>query len=525
MWDNCQLLHHTRSFDTKYKKTPTTKQTSEPSPSPFAAHNNGTIMVRNPFRDTTAAIIPIPITASLSTSSSSTARSGGIPIRCFLVAWTPLLLLSLYLLSSILNDTSYPVYPLPTSLESSSSSIAIRSPNVRVVEGGETTASRTESHTQNNENAAHKTKAQSQSTTKPTTIVLSKDATKTNNHAPWDPAKSAVLGLAAGYGLQSYQDFVGSLRSTGYPGHILLGLATNAPSDVLDYLRQQNVTIHFVEMADSCTYNGTMGFEGKPMDTKDWHCPKAYPDYKITWARFPLYKDWLMDCPTCTDGVMLTDVRDAYFQRDPFAMAVELQMQYPLMVFEEHPDMRNTHWLTDFPITLCKKYKVGETQVLCSGSTMGSREGILDYIDAMVEEFDEWKVQEKCRIDMPGDDQSIHNYLYYTNRFKNATSIPHRTGPIHVVGYEASRIWEKAEAEGKEHGVTVWNVDSFYAKEEDKWQGWLPEEYGLIDQETGLIVNMDGVASAQVHQVDRFGSLNRKWMSKMKEEVWPYNKA
>ena len=56
---------------------------------------------------------------------------------------------------------------------------------------------------------------------------------------------------------------------------------------------------------------------GKILDTQvsqEWHCPKAYPDYKLTWARFPLYRDWLAACPTCTDGVMLTDVRDAFFQ-------------------------------------------------------------------------------------------------------------------------------------------------------------------------------------------------------------------
>lgn len=114
---------------------------------------------------------------------------------------------------------------------------------------------------------------------------------------------------------------------------------------------------------------------------------------------------FLEACPSCTDGVMLTDVRDAVFQAgeylaliwrnndkntshilflDPFAAAVDLKQQAPLMVFEEHPHMKNTHWLTDFPIRSCRKHIVGETQVLCSGSTMGSREGILDYIDVMV---------------------------------------------------------------------------------------------------------------------------------------------
>mmetsp|Transcript_14540 Transcript_14540/g.29543 ORF Transcript_14540/g.29543 Transcript_14540/m.29543 type:complete len:457 (-) Transcript_14540:72-1442(-) len=338
----------------------------------------------------------------------------------------------------------------------------------------------------------------------------------------WNPSQCAVLGLAYGYGLWTFRDFVGSLRATGYNGYIILGISPNPGEDVLDYLEHQNVTVKYVEMANRCTYNGTIGYDGRVINTKDWNCAKKYPDYKITWGRFKLYEDWLKEEVGVTDGIMLTDVRDAYFQRDPFVAAVELDMQHPLMLFEEHPDMKNTHWLTDIPVSSCKKYKVGETQVLCSGSVMGSREGILGYIETMVEEFDLWKTQQNCRIDMPGDDQSIHNYLYYTNRFKNATTIPHRTGPIHVVGYQASLIWNEAEAEGKAKNITVWEVDSYYVRN-DKWQDWLPGEHGLIDPTTGLIVNLDGSPSPQVHQVDRFGSLNRQWLRKMNELGWPYN--
>ena len=137
-----------------------------------------------------------------------------------------------------------------------------------------------------------------------------------------------------------------------------------------------------------------------------WKCPKKYPDYKLSWARFLFYRDWLAQCHACTDGVMLTDVKDAVFQAgevfysnnihstdcflilffstDPFVAAVNLNQQAPLMFFEEHPYVKNTHWLTDTPVSSCKKYTVGETPVLCSGSTMGSREGIIDYINVMV---------------------------------------------------------------------------------------------------------------------------------------------
>ena len=134
----------------------------------------------------------------------------------------------------------------------------------------------------------------------------------------WESSKSAVLSLTAGLNLDTYKQFVGSLRATGYSGHIILGISNNAPSDVLSYLAEQNVTTHIIEPAEKCTYNGTIGDKGVPIDMHSgphpFRCPKAYPDYKITWARFPLYKDWLEDCPSCTDGIMLTDARDAYFQ-------------------------------------------------------------------------------------------------------------------------------------------------------------------------------------------------------------------
>jgi len=218
----------------------------------------------------------------------------------------------------------------------------------------------------------------------------------------------------------------------------------------------------------------------------------------------------------CTDGVILTDVSDAYFQRDPFQAVTKPQ---PLMLFEEiYPNLTNTHWLTDWPVKTCKNYTVGEMPMLCSGSTMGSIQGILDYIDVMIEEFEDWKEKAECRFPLVGDDQSIHNYLYYTNRFKNAVTIPHRTGPIHVVGWQAARIYDKVSEEAKKQGLPVSKPNIM-----GRWQEWLPKEHDLIDQQTGLILNKDASPSAQVYQIDRFGQLLYHWLDKMNEMDWSYN--
>jgi hypothetical protein len=137
---------------------------------------------------------------------------------------------------------------------------------------------------------------------------------------PWDSSKSAVLAMATNMHLGEYQAFVGSLRSTGYSGRIILGISPDASSEVVDYLEANMVTIRRYAKADRCTYDGYTSNEGKALDMNHppsrhpWQCPVEYPDYKMTHARFVLYRDWIAECPDCTDGIMLTDARDAYFQ-------------------------------------------------------------------------------------------------------------------------------------------------------------------------------------------------------------------
>ena len=112
---------------------------------------------------------------------------------------------------------------------------------------------------------------------------------QTTSKLHWESSKSAVLGFASGYPLEVYETFVGSLRATGFAGRIILAIAKEAPSDIVSYLSEQNVTIKYVERAEKCTYNGTIGEKGVQIDmqkSSEWHCPKDYPDYKITWRDF-----------------------------------------------------------------------------------------------------------------------------------------------------------------------------------------------------------------------------------------------
>ena len=354
----------------------------------------------------------------------------------------------------------------------------------------------------------------------------------------WKSSKSVVIGLAAGYGLGVYKSFVGSLRSTGYDGNIILGIAPNPSSDVVSYLEKQNVTTYQVEKGN-CTYKGYPQVNGRP--SEDQVCSVNYPDYKIQWSRFLMAKDWLLACQECTDGVMLTDVRDAFYQSDPFAYfdLPQVQIPKPIMVFEEiFPNLTVNHWLTEMPVSKCRKTKILRNHslpMICSGSTMGSREGILRYIDAMKKEFDYWKHHDNCRSDMVGDDQAIHDYLFYQDKFgygsdsNQVVAVKHRTGPIHVVGFQADKIFRRAiknlaESQyGEQRNMTIQNMKAERyripagAGSDDNsvssypWQDWLGKSPlagppgGFVDPTTGYILNNNGVPSPQLHQFDRFG--------------------
>jgi hypothetical protein len=125
---------------------------------------------------------------------------------------------------------------------------------------------------------------------------------------------------------------------------------------------------------------------------------------------------------------------------------------------------------------------------------MGSRDGMLRYLSAMTAELQAWQRDRgpECTKSLrPGSDQDVHNFLFYSGRLPNALAIPHRTGPVHTVGYEASILFNS-------HGRTNWTA-------QNKWPPAAVQTAGLVDGR-GRLVNLDGMPSAVVHQHDRFGT-------------------
>jgi hypothetical protein len=78
----------------------------------------------------------------------------------------------------------------------------------------------------------------------------------------------------------------------------------------------------------------------------------------------------------------------------------------------------------------------------------------------MYEEMKVWISEPKCRFDMNGDDQGIHNYLFYHNK-PFATAMANRAGSIvNTVGFEVPSL---STAQGRRSGQGLEGGDAMEA--------------------------------------------------------------
>ncbi|CAB9518860.1 expressed unknown protein [Seminavis robusta] len=330
---------------------------------------------------------------------------------------------------------------------------------------------------------------------------------------------ATVMGMAFNYGVSTFKSFVGSLRRTGYQGHIILAISDVPEPGVEDYLRQQNVVMKKLKIVDCQMDIDGLKEKEKQGEQLDSHqkevmtCAHPHNDLKIRWGRFALMKDWLEECTTCTGSVLVADVRDTYFQRDPFGP--EAPPVTGLQVFEEHRKQRTTHWLVQFPVEKCKKTKIFDEVMLCSGTTIGTRHAMLRYLGDMAAEMRVWmKNPDCCCNGLNGDDQSIHNWLFYSGGLPYAKAEPNRMGLVNTVGVQGSIIghWKRKKL-AKQNNIGDGSADGlpYTSKNEEEKGRWLGEEYDQTDEQ-GYFLDFNGERSFIVHQFDRYGRPVDRWL-------------
>lgn len=301
--------------------------------------------------------------------------------------------------------------------------------------------------------------------------------------------KNIILGAAVGYDYRKIEPFLTTLRNTNFEGDVCLLV-----SDTLSTLERQKMS---EKGALLITVKNYLRFVPKEMLNKRFSrrlksLHKAYPYFvdnfsfglyesvkvktyflslfhHIACSRYGYFYRFLLE-NNCYQNVLLTDVRDVVFQDNPFNCDFDLFLLCALENSEKSlgSDWGNAKWIRE-AFGEEEFNKISHCRISCSGTTLGSYEGIQKYLATMINSLS--AINHKI-AGYDGFDQGVHNYLIWNNFLPNVTLSENGKGPVLTM-----------------HGV--------------------PSEEINID-DSGVVRNNDGSIIPVLHQYDRHCSLNLK---------------
>jgi len=299
--------------------------------------------------------------------------------------------------------------------------------------------------------------------------------------------RNLVMGLTKGYQYEQVRPFVASLRNAGYTGDICL-FYSDLDESALRSLREYEVDLVPFTMGTvnllfkrvylfsllnhiyrsplnalypmhKLYYDLVNKFSSGPSKhLRKFHI--AAKTFNVYCVRFPLYYLYLARHQDKYAKVMLSDVRDVVFQRDPF----DFEFEDGLCFFMEDERQRikdcpyNSTWLrSGYGENALQE--LGEEIASCSGTTIGTTDAVMRYLELMVDHM------LRLKSHPAGMDQGVHNYLLYKNQIRNVKLFSNRLGPVFTMGK---------------------TVD-------------LPTQFNA----EGLVLNKDGTVAHVLHQYDR----------------------
>jgi hypothetical protein len=248
--------------------------------------------------------------------------------------------------------------------------------------------------------------------------------------------RDLLIGVSLGFAYEDVSGFIRSFRRFNQDAHLVLIMAcpNAATQEEFDRQARQN------------------NFELLR--------PKQIPGgfiQRTNWRYFA-YLDHLEN-HDCYRNVMLSDVRDVFFQDDPFRQPLQNHVVCAVENMLIRQNRMNALWL----------YKAYGQAVLatmlnhrvsCSGTTIGTYAGIRGYCSLMCEQIN-------TKINVETTDQAYHNFVYW-NKNSGFMSLDIEERFFNTVGSKNRSVFE-------------------------------------IDQHR---VRVDGVESVAVHQYDRHESLS-----------------
>jgi len=247
-----------------------------------------------------------------------------------------------------------------------------------------------------------------------------------------------IIGMATGpaYTFDKLIPFCKSVRLSGFQGDVLIGI-----SKLMSRSQEKSRNDMFNKLNITGVY-----LDGLKGDA-----------WGQSICRYHVYMEFVNHYVTEKEVALISDVRDVFFQDNPFTSIPFgannfLNKSVELLLFSEglndiskgNATLRNTRgnfrWLRNI-YGPQKSFDIGQKPVLCSGTTIGTKEGLLYYTRAIVLEgylclkrnprkFD----GKRGHVCSGGADQAFHNYLFWNHLLDKATFLHNAAGPVYTIG-------------------------------------------------------------------------------------------
>jgi hypothetical protein len=285
--------------------------------------------------------------------------------------------------------------------------------------------------------------------------------------------RNLILGLAEGLTWAQLRPFVESLNRTSFSGdvHLFVG---RTDDETMSALRAEGVILHPYRLLryerDGQIYHAyALPFRrfrssrltpfypsviralcrvqsNELMGRARLAAPISIPHV----ARYFRFYRFLADNANSTyENVMVSDVYDVFFQRDPFAF--EIGDDVHAFLEDHRQTIASERYHRDwFRIAYDEKTlrELGDKPISCSGVTIARRSGMLAYLRVMTEEL------LKLPRQTVGIDQGVHNYAIHRQLVPRVQLVPNGAGAVFTVSHVPPREIDAALDEGRDG----WNV-------------------------------------------------------------------
>ncbi len=252
---------------------------------------------------------------------------------------------------------------------------------------------------------------------------------------------NAILGLIKNYDWIDLEPFVLSLKNTGYTGKIVF-FYNNIDETTLKKLSDCGVEL--IEFIETFPYINGGNFKDTGILSKELVLEKNFFSF-----RYVIYYLFLRNSQEEYENIMLSDIRDVVFQKDPFDFDIDEKLCCFLEA-EGWPIKKSEHNAVGILKSYSKEEldKIGNNLIACAGTIIGYAPEIKKYVDTLLREFIRIKSKN-------ADDQFIFNYLIWNGMLSNLNIFKNHYGPVLTLGYEKKVYTNKIGQITDRSGVVV----------------------------------------------------------------------